>query len=283
MSFHSSEYNQGARESMEPLKDVIRMLRAKKSLGQNFLSDPNILRRIVEAAGPLEGRSVIEIGPGPGGLTREIIKHSCKSIILVEHDNRCTPYLEALKPHFKGDFTLLNADALTLPLYTFGNAPRKIIANLPYHISVPLLLQMLKHMDDFESLTLMFQKEVAARLTAVPNTSDYGRLSVMCQWKANVRKLFDLSPGAFTPAPKVTSTVVHLTPRVPREDVSWDALEAVVKAAFGQRRKMLRASLKGLIPSSQTFLEKAHINPELRAEDLVVSDFCALAALWEKN
>ena len=268
---------------MQPLKEVIRALRAKKSLGQNFLSDPHILKRIVEAGGPLEGRTVIEVGPGPGGLTREIIKHSCGQVILIEQDARCAPYLEVLAPHFKGDFTLLNADALTLPLHTFGSAPRKIIANLPYHVSVPLLLQWLAHIDDFESLTLMFQKEVAARLTALPNTSNYGRLSIMCQWKARVRKLFDLPPGAFIPAPKVSSTVVHLTPRVPREDVSWNALEAVAKAAFGQRRKMLRASLKGFILSPQAFLREAHINPELRAEDLSVQEFCTLAALWEKK
>lgn len=267
---------------MEPLREVIRALRAKKSLGQNFLSDPHILKRIVESAGSFEGRSVIEIGPGPGGLTREIIKRPCKSVILIEQDDRCIPYLEALKPHFDGELTLLNTDALTVPLYSLGSHPRKIIANLPYHISVPLLLQMLKHMDNFESLTLMFQKEVAARLTAVPNTSDYGRLTIMCQWNAHVRKLFDLPPGAFIPAPKVTSTVVQLTPRIPRGDVSWGALEAVTKAAFGQRRKMLRASLKSLIPSPQTFLEEAHINPELRAEDLSVQEFCALARLWEK-
>ncbi len=268
---------------MEPLREVIRALRAKKSLGQNFLSDPQILKRIVESAAPLEECTVIEVGPGPGGLTREIVKHPCKALFLIEQDARCIPYLEALKPYYKGDFTLLNTDALTLPLYTFGTPPRKIIANLPYHISVPLLLQWLKHMDDFESLTLMFQKEVAARLTAVPNTSAYGRLSVMCQWKAHVGKLFDLPPGAFLPAPKVTSTVVHLTSRFPREAVSWDALETITKAAFGQRRKMLRASLKGLIPSPQTLLEEAHINPTHRAEDLSVQKFCELAALWEKT
>jgi 16S rRNA (adenine1518-N6/adenine1519-N6)-dimethyltransferase len=268
---------------MEPLRDVIRALRAKKRLGQNFLSDPHILKRIVECAGSLEERTVIEVGPGPGGLTREIINHPCKAVILIEQDARCIPYLEALKPHFNGEFTLLNTDALTLPLHTFGNAPRKIIANLPYHISVPLLLQMLQHMDDFESITLMFQKEVAARLTAAPNTSDYGRLSVMCQWKGHVKKLFDLPPGAFIPAPKVTSTVVQLTPRVPREEVSWEALEATTRAAFGQRRKMLRASLKGFVPSPQPFLEEGHINPERRAEDLSVEEFCTLARLWEKT
>ncbi|HUX78578.1 MAG TPA: 16S rRNA (adenine(1518)-N(6)/adenine(1519)-N(6))-dimethyltransferase RsmA [Alphaproteobacteria bacterium] len=267
---------------MEPLREVIRALRAKKSLGQNFLSDPHILKRIVESAGSLEGRAVIEIGPGPGGLTREIIKHSCESVTLIEQDARCLPFLEALAPHFKGEFTLLNADALTLPLHTLGNAPRRVIANLPYNISVPLLLHMLQHIDEFASLTLMFQKEVAARLTASPNTSDYGRLSVMCQWKANVKKLFDIPPGAFVPAPKVTSTVVQLTPRFPREDVSWEALEAVTRAAFGQRRKMLRASLKGFVSSPQEFLKEGHINPQLRAEDLSVQEFCVLASLWEQ-
>lgn len=268
---------------MEPLKEVIHALRAKKSLGQNFLTDPHILNRIVESAGSLEGHTVIEIGPGPGGLTREIIQRPCRELILIEQDARCLPYLENLRPYFKGDFTLLNADALTLPLHTYGLPPRKVIANLPYNVSVPLLLQCLQHMDAFVSLTLMFQKEVAARLMAAPNTPDYGRLSVMCQWATNIRKLFDLPPGAFLPAPKVTSTVIQLTPRIPREDVKWEDLEKVTKAAFSQRRKMLRASLKNLLPSPLPLLEEAGINPTHRAEDLTVQEFCTLAAVWVKN
>lgn len=267
---------------MEPLKEIIHALRAKKSLGQNFLTDPHILNRIVEAAGSLEGYTVIEIGPGPGGLTREIIQRPCRELILIEQDVRCIPFLEKLKPYFKGDFTLLNADALTLSLHTFGHSPRKIIANLPYNISVPILLQCLQHMDAFESLTLMFQKEVADRLMAVPNTSDYGRLSVMCQWGATIRKLFDLPPGAFLPAPKVTSTVIQLTPRIPREDVKWEDLEKVTKAAFSQRRKMLRSSLKSLISSPLPLLEEAGINPTHRAEDLTVQEFCTLTKVWVK-
>lgn len=266
---------------MEPLKEIIRALKAKKSLGQNFLTDPNILQRIVEGAGSLKDHTVIEVGPGPGGLTREIIKHPCSQLILIEHDHRCLPYLEALKDHFKGELTIVNSDALELSLHRLGNAPRIIIANLPYNISVPLLLQWLKHLDDFESLTLMFQKEVAARLTAAPNTPDYGRLSVMCQWKAHVKKLFDLPPGAFLPSPKVTSTIVRLTPRLPRSEVSWEALEKVTKAAFSQRRKMLRSSLKSLIPKPHELLEKAHIHPERRAESLTIEEFCTLATLWE--
>ncbi len=268
---------------MHSLKEVIRSLRAKKSLGQNFLTDPHILKRIVEEAGTLEDHTVIEVGPGPGGLTREIIKHACKELILIEQDTLCLPYLEPLKTYFKGEFALLNADALGLPLHTFGSPPRKIIANLPYNISVPLLLKWLENIDDFESLTLMFQKEVAARLTAVPHTSDYGRLSIMCQWKANVKKRFDLPPGAFLPPPKVTSTLIHLTPRVPREAVSWKALEKITKAAFSKRRKMLRSSLKGFISSPQEFLIEAHVNPEHRAEDLSVKEFCDMASLWEKE
>lgn len=262
---------------MEPLREVIAALRAKKSLGQNFLTDPHILHRIVESASPLENQCVIEIGPGPGGLTREIIKYPCKELILIEQDARCLPFLDPLAAHFKGTFTLLNQDALTVSLHTLGSKPRKVIANLPYNVSVPLLLHMLEHMDDFESLTLMFQKEVAARLTAAPSTPDYGRLSVMCQWRANVRKLFDLPPGAFTPAPKVTSTVVQLTPRLPREDVPWEILEKVVKAAFSQRRKMLRSSLKSLTGNPLPLLKQADINPESRAETLSIQDFCRLA------
>lgn len=267
---------------MEPLKEVIHALRAKKSLGQNFLTDPHILNRIVEAAGSLEGCTVIEVGPGPGGLTREIIQRPFRELILIEQDARCIPFLENLRPYFEGEFTLLNADALTLSLHTFGHSPRKVIANLPYNVSVPILLHCLQHMDAFESLTLMFQKEVAARLMAAPKTPDYGRLSVMCQWAANVKKLFDLPPGAFTPAPKVTSTVVQLTPRFPREDVKWEDLEKVTKAAFSQRRKMLRSSLKSLIPSPLPLLEEAEINPALRAEDLTVQEFCTLTKVWEK-
>lgn len=267
---------------MEPLKEVIHALRAKKSLGQNFLTDPHILNRIVEAAGSLEGHTVIEIGPGPGGLTREIIQRPCRELILIEQDARCIPFLENLRACFKGEFTLLNADALALSLHTLGHSPRKVIANLPYNVSVPLLLQCLKHMDAFESLTLMFQKEVAARLMAAPNTPDYGRLSVMCQWAANIKKLFDLPPGAFTPAPKVTSTVVQLIPRTSREDVNWEDLEKVTKAAFSQRRKMLRASLKNLLPAPLPLLEEAGINPTHRAEDLTVQEFCKLTKVWVK-
>src|SRR3990167_139086 len=182
---------------MIPLREAIRALRAKKSLGQNFLCDPHILQRIVESAAPLENHAVIEIGPGPGGLTREIIKTPCRELILIEQDERCLPFLEVLRIHFKGRFSLLNQDALTVSLHTLGDPPRKVIANLPYNVSVPLLIKMLEYMDDFESLTLMFQKEVAERLTAKPSTPNYGRLSVMCQWKAKVQKLFDLPPGAF--------------------------------------------------------------------------------------
>ena len=266
---------------MLPLKEVIKALRAKKSLGQNFLSDPRILGRIVDGAAPLENRTVIEVGPGPGGLTREILKHSCKEVILIEQDERCLPYLEPLSLFFKGKFSLLHTDALKIALHTLGDPPRKIIANLPYNISVPLLLQCLRHMDDFESLTLMFQKEVAERLLASPNTSDYGRLSVMCQWKASIKKLFDLPPGAFVPAPKVRSTVVYLTPRLPREEISWDALENMTKAAFSQRRKMLRSSLKSISDDPLSLLERTGINPEQRAENLTVQDFCSLARMWE--
>ena len=268
---------------MEPLKEVIRALRAKKSLGQNFLMDPSILKHIVRGAGSLKDRTVIEVGPGPGGLSREIIKQPCQQVILIEQDGRCLPYLEALKDHFQGEFTLIHGDALTYPIHTLGAPPRLVIANLPYNISVPLLLQLLEHIDEFESLTLMFQKEVAARLMAAPHTSDYGRLSVMCQWKANIQKLFDLPPGAFFPPPKVTSTVVRLTPRFPREDIPWEILEKVTKAAFSQRRKMLRSSLKSISPSPQEWLEKAHIAPERRAESLSVQEFCTLAGEWMRE
>src|SRR3990167_5272651 len=260
------------------LKEIVRALRTKKSLGQNFLIDPNILQRIVAAASPLEGRTVIEVGPGPGGLSREIIKHPCAAIILIEQDSRCLPYLEELKNHTKEKFLLLNADATTLPLHTFGETPRKIIANLPYNVSVPLILAWLQHIDAFESLTLMFQKEVADRLMAPPNTSAYGRLSIMCQAYAHVKKLFDLPPGAFFPPPKVSSTLVQLTPRPEGRVISWEKLENITQAAFSKRRKMLRSSLKELFSISQ--LEAMGISPSYRAEDLSVQDFIALSSYW---
>lgn len=263
---------------MEPLKDIIKVLRAKKSLGQNFLIDPHILGRIVEAAEPLDGRTVIEVGPGPGGLSREIIQSSCAAYFLIEQDSRCIPYLDSLRDHFKGSFTLFEADATKLPLHTLGTPPRKIIANLPYNVSVPLLLQWLKHIEDFESLTLMFQKEVAQRMIAVPNTVSYGRLSIICQTYAHVRRVFDLPPGSFFPPPKVSSTLVQLTPRKEGHLVPWDKLEKVTQAAFSKRRKMLRSSLKGLFPLSQ--LEAIGIQPSSRAEDLSIEEFGLLASLW---
>jgi len=267
---------------MQPLKEVIRALTAKKSLGQHFLLDPHILKRIVESAAPFEARTVIEVGPGPGGLSREIIKHPCSNFILIEQDARCLPYLDALKSHFKGQMTLMHDNALTLSLHTLGSSPRKIISNLPYNISVPLLLQWIQNIEAFESLTLMFQKEVAARIVATPNTPDYGRLSIMCQAYAHIKKLFDLPPGAFLPPPKVTSTVIQLTPIVSCETPPpWEILEKVVKAAFSQRRKMLRSSLKGILSISQ--LESVHINPERRAEDLSVHEFFLLSSLLEKE
>ena len=267
---------------MESLREIIRALRAKKSLGQNFLSDPQILKRIVDAAFPLEGRTVIEVGSGPGGLTREIIRHPCLELFLIEKDERCLPYLEELKRAFKGHLTLLNEDALKTPLHELGSPPRKIIGNLPYNVSVPLLVQWLKNIDDFESLTLMFQKEVASRILAKPSTSDYGRLSILCQWASNVQKVFDLPPGAFSPPPKVTSTVLQFTPRVPREDISLKALERITMAAFTQRRKMLRSSLKTLVDDPCPLLERCQINPERRAETLSVQEFCCLAKEWER-
>lgn len=265
---------------MQPLIDIIKVLRAKKSLGQNFLIDPHILGRIVEAAQPLDGRTVIEVGAGPGGLSREIIKSGCAEVFLIEQDTRCIPYLDSLKAHFKGPFTLIEGDATKLPLHTLGKAPRKIIANLPYNVSIPLLLEWLKHIEDFESLTLMFQKEVANRMMAIPNTLPYGRLSIICQTYAHVRRVLDLPPGAFFPPPKVSSTLVQLTPRKEGQLVPWDKLEKVTQATFSKRRKMLRSSLKGLFPLSQ--LEALGIQPTSRAEDLSIEDFALLASLWNE-
>jgi len=266
---------------LPPLKETIEKygLRAKKSLGQNFLMNPSVLKKIVDSAGPLEGRTVIEVGPGPGGLTRQIIEKAPAQFFAIERDNRCIEAMEELKATVFPAFNIIEGDALKVDCSTLGQAPRRIIANLPYNISVPLLIGWLEKIDSFESLTLMFQKEVAKRLVAKPRTSDYGRLSIITQWACHVNLVFDLPPGAFSPAPKVTSTVVHLTPRADRERISFQTLEKVTAAAFNQRRKMLRSSLKSLTPDPLPLLDACGIAGERRAEELTIDEFIMLAKI----
>jgi len=264
--------------TLPPLRDVIRRfeLRARKSLGQNFLLDLNLTERIARAAGDLEGVTIVEIGPGPGGLTRGLLSSGAKSIVAVERDPRCVEALAEIAAAYPGKLHVVNADALETDLSNLAPAPRKVVANLPYNIATPLLLKWLAALDGTVSMTLMFQREVADRLAAKPRTKAYGRLSVITQWLCEVRPVFNLPKDAFTPPPKVMSTVVTLTPRAkPLAPADMKTLEAVTQAAFGQRRKMLRASLKPL------GLDPAHagVAPTARAEELSVEDFCALARI----
>ena len=269
--------------NLPPLRDVIRDfgLGARKSLGQHFLLDSNLTGRIARAAAPLDGVNVIEVGPGPGGLTRALLASDADAVWAVEKDRRCVEALTMLQDAYPGRLHILEADALETDLAALTPAPRAIVANLPYNISTVLLLQWLRQAGQFTRMVLMFQKEVADRLTAAPGSKAYGRLSVVTQWRAQVRPLFNVSKEAFTPPPKVASTVVEVIPRAePLAPAVMTDLEQVTQAAFGQRRKMLRSSLKGL-GLDPTLVG---INPEARAEDLSVEEFCALARqLAERN
>jgi 16S rRNA (adenine1518-N6/adenine1519-N6)-dimethyltransferase len=262
------------------LGEVIRRhrLTAIKSLGQHFLLDGNLTARIARAAEPLAHCNVVEIGPGPGGLTRALLLEGARHVTAIERDPRAAAALAELTDFFPGRLTIIEGDALEIDPAAVAAAPRRIVANLPYNIATPLLLGWLENIAAYESLTLMFQKEVALRLVAPPGGKDYGRLSVMTQWNAEPRLLFDISPKAFTPPPKVTSTLVRIAPRaMPPAPCERKDLERVVAAAFGQRRKMLRAALKTLGVDTGALLEKSGIEPTERAERLTVEQFVALA------
>jgi 16S rRNA (adenine1518-N6/adenine1519-N6)-dimethyltransferase len=268
---------------LPPLAEVIRrhQLSAVKSLGQHFLLDANLTARIARAAGTLTGRHVIEIGPGPGGLTRSLLEAGAKHVTAVERDGRAVVALAELSLSFPGRLTIVNGDALEIDPVVLTAPPRKIVANLPYNIATPLLFGWLGDIASYESLTLMFQKEVALRLVATPGGKDYGRLSVMTQWCAEPRLLFDVNPRAFVPPPKVTSTMVQIVPRAtPLAPCAREALERVVAAAFGQRRKMLRTSLKALGVDVGGLLKTSGIEPTARAENLTVTQFAALARVF---
>lgn len=275
-------------DSLPPLRDVIARyeLAARKSLGQHFLLDLNITRRIAREAGDLTGVTVIEVGPGPGGLTRALVESDARAVVAVERDARFLAALGEIAAVSGGRLSVIEGDALAVDMTAVAPAPRAIIANLPYNVGTPLLIGWLKSLRDYRSLTLMFQKEVVDRITAVPRTKDYGRLSVMCQWVAQCRQLFVLPASAFSPPPKVESAVVHLTPRPPAVDTAdgpapdFATMERVVAAAFNQRRKMLRASLKSLTPQAEDLLIRAGIAPTARAEEVDVAGFERLARLW---
>ena len=273
-----------------PLRDVINRhgLAARKSLGQHFLLDLNLTRRIARSAPALSESTVIEVGPGPGGLTRALLAEGAGMVVAVEKDERCLQALSELQAQYPDRLSLVEGDALSLPLEQLGHPPRQIVSNLPYNISTALLVNWLRVIAQdaaaFTALTLMFQKEVAQRLTAEPGSRAYGRLSVLTQWLCAPNSLFDIPPRAFTPPPKVTSTVVSLNPRQqPLAAARLGSLERVTAAAFGQRRKMLRQSLKALFQDPSGSIASLGLAPTARAETLDVEDFCRLACLLDDD
>lgn len=266
--------------ALPPLRETIAAhgLDAKKRFGQHFLLDLNLTRRIARAAGPLDDGTVIEIGPGPGGLTRALLLEGATGVVAVEVDPRALGALHELQQAAGGRLELIEADALRVRPVDLGPAPRRIVANLPYNISTALLVRWLHDADDVADMVLMFQKEVVDRLVAAPRTKDYGRLSVLAQHVCDVRRLFDVAPSAFVPPPKVTSAVARLTPK-PKSAREPDLapLERITAAAFGHRRKMLRGALASLYSDPVAVLERLKLPPTARAEELSVGDFVRLA------
>ncbi len=270
-------------DGLPPLRDVIARhdLRAKKQLGQNFLLDLNLTAKIARAAGDLTGSDVIEVGPGPGGLTRGLLAEGARHVLAIEKDARALPALAEIAEAYPGRLNVLNGDALEIDPLSYVTPPIRIVANLPYNVGTELLIRWLtpKEWPPFwQSLTLMFQKEVAQRITAQPGSKAYGRLAVLAQWRTDAQIVMSLPPEAFVPAPKVHSAVVHLTalpePRYPADAA---VLSQVVAAGFNQRRKMLRASLRGIHPQIESLLAETGIAPTARAEEIGLEQFCALA------
>jgi 16S rRNA (adenine1518-N6/adenine1519-N6)-dimethyltransferase len=272
-------------DGLPPLREVIQShdLVAKKSLGQNFLLDLNLTAKIARAAGDLRNCDVLEVGPGPGGLTRGLLAEGARRVLAVEKDARCLPALAEIAAHYPGRLEVIQGDALAVDARAHLTPPIKIAANLPYNVGTELLVRWLTPPawpPFWQSLTLMFQKEVAQRITAKVGDTHYGRLAILAQWRCDARIVMHLPPEAFQPAPKVHSAVVHLIalpePRYPADP---KVLERVVAAGFNQRRKMLRASLKGVHPRIEALLEEAGIAPTERAERVSLEQFCALARL----
>ena len=269
-------------DDLPPLREVIRRheLAAKKSLGQNFLLDLNLTARIARAGGRLEGVTVVEVGPGPGGLTRALLAEGAKRVVASEKDSRALGALAEIAARYPGRLDVIEGDALEVDMAALaGEGPARVIANLPYNIATPLLTGWVaadRWPPWWDGLTLMFQREVAERIAARPGDEAYGRLAVLCGWRCETSIAFDVNPQAFTPPPKVTSSVVRLTPRQAPPPCAVRDLEAVTQAAFGQRRKMLRQSLKSL-GDAAALLEEAGIEPTRRAEEIPVEGFVALA------
>lgn len=272
-------------DGLPPLRDVIAAhgLSARKALGQNFLLDLNLTAKIARRAGDLTACDVLEIGPGPGGLTRGLLMEGARHVVAIERDARCLPALAGVAAAYPGRLTVLEGDALALDPLPQLSPPVRVVANLPYNVGTELLVRWLTPPawpPFWQSLTLMFQKEVAERIVAVPGSKAYGRLSILARWRTEPRIVLEIPPRAFTPPPKVTSAVVHLdrleAPRFPADGAT---LARVVAMAFGQRRKMLRASLRGLAPDVEALLAAAGIAPTLRAEQVPLEDFCRLARL----
>ena len=276
-------------DGLPPLRDVIARhgLAAQKALGQNFLLDLNLTGRIARAAGSLADHHIVEVGPGPGGLTRALLAEGARHVTVIERDKRCLPALEEIAAAYPGRLTIVEGDALETDMAALVDGPARIVANLPYNIATPLLigwLQSDRWPPWYASLTLMFQKEVAERIVAAPGSKAYGRLAVASQWRTRARMLFDIDRRAFTPPPSITSTVVELIPRAePLAPADPRALETVVAAAFGQRRKMLRSSLRSLTADAQSILDAAAIDGTRRAEELTVEEFCALARAFKSR
>jgi 16S rRNA (adenine1518-N6/adenine1519-N6)-dimethyltransferase len=270
-------------DTLPPLRDVITRhdLRAKKSLGQNFLLDLNLTARIARAAGDLAGSDVIEVGPGPGGLTRGLLAEGARRVLAIEKDARCLPALAEIAAAYPGRLQVIEGDALQVDPLAHLAPPIKIVANLPYNVGTELLVRWLTPAEwppFWSTLTLMFQKEVAERICAKPGSKAYGRLAILAQWRCEARIVLTLPPEAFTPPPKIESAVVHLTALPePRFPARAKTLERVVAAAFNQRRKMLRASLRGLDPQIETRLDRLGIRPTARAEEISLEEFCTLA------
>jgi 16S rRNA (adenine1518-N6/adenine1519-N6)-dimethyltransferase len=272
-----------ALDTLPPLREVIRRhgLVAKKSLGQNFLFDLNLASRIARAGGSLAGASVLEIGPGPGGLTRALLALGAARVIAVERDQRAIAALQEIAARYPGRLDIVAADALSFdPKPHLPSAPVRIVANLPYNIATALLVGWLSiepWPPWYEVAVLMFQREVAERIVASPGSKSYGRLSILVQWRCEARIVFDVNAAAFVPPPKVTSSIVRIMPRASPLSCERKLLERVTQAAFGQRRKMLRQSLRSLATDAAGLIAQAGLDPTARAEDISVAGFVALA------
>ena len=270
-------------DDLPPLREVIETygIAAKKSLGQNFLLDLNLTARIARIAGDLKGSDILEIGPGPGGLTRGLLAEGARHVLAIEKDPRCIPALAQIAAAYPGRLTVIEGDALAVDPAAYLTPPIRVSANLPYNIGTELLVRWLTPPDwppFWTSLTLMFQREVAERIVAAPGSKAYGRLALLAQWRCEARIMLDLPPQAFTPPPKVSSAVVHLTALpAPRFPANPATLSRVVAAGFNQRRKMLRAALRGVAPDIEDHLRAVGIAPTERAEQVGLEQFCALA------